>query len=796
MRLRFFVFVALTLAAVLGSSAATLDFRNAVIVISTNASTQEKKAAVMLREEIEKRTQLRLRVQTQPADGPAFLLGRSDHIQALGAGPLVGAPGANEAFTLASSTSGKAVAAVTGRDDRAVVFGTGYLLRQLRMGRQRLELEAGLAVTTAPKVALRGHQLGFRPKTNAYDAWTVPMWEQYIRELAIFGTNMVELIPPRSDDAADSPHFPLPQIEMMTEMSRIADEYGLQVSVWYPALDKDYSDAKTVEFALKEWGAVFARLPRIDHVFVPGGDPGHTPPKYMMALLEKQTQNLHKYHPKALMWMSPQGFTKEWMEEFFDLMKTEPKWLTGVVFGPQQMYSLPELRKRLPAQYLIRYYPDITHTFRSQYPVEEWDAAFAQTEGREPINPRPLAETTIFRLNLPYTMGFVTYSEGCNDDVNKILWSGLGWNPEADPHEILREYGRFFTGSDVGDAFAEGLFALEQNWKGPLLSNTGVETTLLQFRELERKATPWLRGQWRFQQACYRANYDAYLRERLITETDQEARAMGHLEAAPRIGSLNAIHRAQEVLDTGNLTLRAQEYRARAFELAEALYQSVRMQLSVARYQAIAIGRGANLDAIDFGLNNRGWLEERFAEVRAAGSEPERLAKISEIVEWTNPGPDGYYDDLGDVRRQPHLVKGVGFAKDPESRESALIGFGARRPDEGWRVSWYNHAESLFDAPLRMRYNDLDPTAQYKVRVTYAGDSLRVPIRMVANGNVEIHGYLAKKLPIEPVGFMIPRTATSSGKLDLEWTRPAGLGGNGRGSQVAEVWLMRVAETK
>src|SRR5690606_33268273 len=252
MRLRFFVFVALTLAAVLGSSAATLDFRNAVIVISTNASTQEKKAAIMLQEEIEKRSQLRLRVQTQPADGPAFLLGRGDHIQALGAGPLAGAPGAAEAFTLASSTSGKAVAAVTGRDDRAVVFGTGYLLRQLRMGRQRLELEAGLAVTTAPKVALRGHQLGFRPRTNAYDAWTVPMWEQYIRELAIFGTNMVELIPPRSDDAADSPHFPLPQIEMMTEMSRIADEYGLQVSVWYPALDKDYSDAKTVEFALKE----------------------------------------------------------------------------------------------------------------------------------------------------------------------------------------------------------------------------------------------------------------------------------------------------------------------------------------------------------------------------------------------------------------------------------------------------------------------------------------------------------------------------------------------------------------
>ena len=106
------------------------------------------------------------------------------------------------------------------------------------------------------------------------------MWEQYIRDLAVFGCNAIELIPPRSDDDADSPHFPLPPLEMMVGMSRIADEYGLDVWIWYPAMDKDYADPKTVEFALKEWGEVFQRLPRIDAVFVPGGDPGHTQPRH------------------------------------------------------------------------------------------------------------------------------------------------------------------------------------------------------------------------------------------------------------------------------------------------------------------------------------------------------------------------------------------------------------------------------------------------------------------------------------------------------------------------------------
>ncbi len=93
-------------------------------------------------------------------------------------------------------------------------------------------------------------------------------------------------------------------------MSRVADEYGLDVWIWYPAMDKDYSDPKTVEFALAEWGEVYKKLPRIDAIFVPGGDPGHTQPKYLMALLEKQTELLHKYHPKAQMWVSPQSFNQ------------------------------------------------------------------------------------------------------------------------------------------------------------------------------------------------------------------------------------------------------------------------------------------------------------------------------------------------------------------------------------------------------------------------------------------------------------------------------------------------------
>jgi hypothetical protein len=184
------------------------------------------------------------------------------------------------------------------------------------------------------------------------------------------------------------------------------------------------------------------------------------------------------------MWVSPQSFDQSWLDEFIDILKREqPSWLSGVVFGPQVRISLPRLRELVPAKYPIRHYPDITHSRQCQYPVADWDVAYALTEARECINPRPEAEAAI----QPDTIGFLTYSEGCNDDVNKIIWCGLGWDPEARVVDILRQYSRYFIGERYTDDFAQGLLALERDWQGPLLANRSVEVTLQQFQRVLRK---------------------------------------------------------------------------------------------------------------------------------------------------------------------------------------------------------------------------------------------------------------------------------------------------------------------
>lgn len=782
------------------SSALGLDLRKAPIVSTPDASITIGKAAQMLTEEIQKRTQARLEIITNwnGGPGPAILLGTSSQLSLLETGipdKMIPAPEGEEGFRI-QVVNDRVV--ICGNSDRAVVFGAGYLLRNMRLEWGKIvELEDDFQVATAPVIALRGHQLGFRPKVNSYDGFTIEMWEQYIRDLAIFGTNAIELIPPRSDDASDSPHFPLPKIEMIAEQSRIAHEYGLDVWIWYPAMDKDYSDPAQVEFALKEWSQVFAAIPHIDHVFVPGGDPGHTKPEHLFALLEKQTVSLREFHPEGKMWLSPQGFSKEWMEEFYQLMEKEPHWLTGIVHGPQVRDSIPELRRRVPSKYLLRRYPDITHSRHSQYFVPNWDLAYMLTEAREVYNPRPLDETDIFHAYRDEAFGFLTYSEGINDDVNKIVWSCLGWDPERAPIDILRDFSQFFIGYRYADSFAQGLLALEKNWRGPLISNFNVETTFQIFQSMEREASPQLKLNWRFQQGLYRAYYDAYVRHRLLYESNLEQKAMDELRQAQDTGSIIALEEAEKLLDQAVKEKISTDIRSRLYELAEALYQSSRSQLSVEKYQAISVGRGANLDTTDLPLNNRLWLKQRFGEIRAIEKENSRLQEIKEIVAWTDPGPGGFYDDLGNLARQPHLVSGPGYPTDPAHLESSYTSLGREgyRGEDGgihyYPISWWSIAGTLNDHPLILRYDQLDPDARYKIRVVYSGGEPRVKVRLTADETYEVHPLINKPVPYKPIEFEIPREATADGSLELKFNREAGLPGNGRGMDVGEIWLIR-----
>jgi hypothetical protein len=402
-----------------------IDLSSARIVIMDPHSRILTNAADMLRDEIEKRTRIGLEIVTSPPPHGAekIVIGVGEQVTKKYPLPQgLELPQKADGFALWMDSSKQAVTiCLAGVDERGALFATGKLLRLLKMSRDKVGIDEGIKIATAPKYSPRGHQLGYRPKTNSYDGWTAEIWEQYYRDMIAFGMNAVELIPPKSDDAPDSPHFPKPKLEMMVAMSRLADNYGLDVWIWYPTRDGSYSKAANVKKGLERAKKVFSSLPRVDAVFVPGGDPGSTAPEILMPFLKKLKVVLNRYHPKAQMWVSPQEFDEngedymgQWMTTFLDTLQNDkPKWLDGVVFGPGFITTtLPMLRKAVPERYAIRRYPDITHTMKCQYELAGWDEAYRNTLGRETINPRPRGYAKIFRDLQQYSIGFISYSEG------------------------------------------------------------------------------------------------------------------------------------------------------------------------------------------------------------------------------------------------------------------------------------------------------------------------------------------------------------------------------------------------
>ena len=258
------------------------------------------------------------------------------------------------------------------------------------------------------------------------------------------------------------------------------------------------------------------------------------------------------------------------------------------------------------------------------------------------------------------------------------------------------------------------------------------------------------------------------------------------LRQAKRLGSLVAIDQAHAILSKATLRPASEDRRTRVNELAEALFQSIHMQLSTEKYKGQP-RRGTSQDAIDRPLNDRVSLEVKFESWRKLSTEDERLRAINEQLNRTDPGPGGFYDDLGDMARQPHLVPGIGFDEDPDFRRSSFIGYDHR---PGTPMAWCHYAQSMYDAPLHMYYQGLDRSASYQLRVVYFNDTVGMKIRLDTEGK-EIHGLIKKPDPSSPLEFDIPAAVTADGDLKLSWYREPGRGGSGRGCQVSEVWLIR-----
>jgi len=776
-----------------------------VVTAGAAADPVERQAAVMLRMEIQKRTGLHLQEATAVPgkDTPAIIIGSVERLPAIPRrahvpGPVMrnGRPAA-EGYVLAVDTKARQAPTVCaiGNDRRGTLFAVGALLRSLDWADGSILAPAKLEFATAPAYPIRGTQLGYRRCSDTYDAWDISQYAQYVRDLIVFGNNSVELIPalaPGVNGLAEAdPLMPLTPWDMTVSLSALLDAYDMDVWLWIPLESGAAQDPQRRVNSLREREALFAACKRVDHVFVPGGDPGDTPSSILVPYLEELAAVLRKHHPKAGLWVSPQGFEQENRTHFYEyLQKNEPDWLTGVVYGPGVEGHLKRVRELVPAKYPIRHYPDITHGMRCQYQIPDWDAPWNETYERQPILPRPTQMRHICNLLSPYTAGAVAYSDGTGDDVNKIIWDSLLWDPKADLRDVLRDFGRYFVGPDLADGVADGLLMLEQNWAGLALANTQVPKTLAHWQAMEKRATPKAMHSWRFQQGLIRAYGDAYVQARLKKEAALLDQAYAELAKAPQVGSEAAMAAAERMLNQAYpAEAAAPELRQRIEELAGMLFESIRMQLSTTKYGGSSPDRGALLDTIDNPVTDGAWLLLQFPKIRQMGSEQEELAAVYRLVHWEDPGPGGFYDDLGChvAGKDPHLVRGSTWEEDPGRTMGVVDVYeGPRFPREG-RLSWVSQTEAdgLEDSPLVMRYTGLDPEASYVLRAVYGTPSN--PMQQVYfDGEPFGDPLLSDAHNPRTYEFDVPQSATADGELEVAWRRT-----RGRWVAVSEVWLIK-----
>ncbi len=789
---RMFLFVLTMLIAGIGQSvtsfAAEIDLSQAVIEIRDGERpAAEKMAAQMLSEEVERRSGIKWVLGTERSEGkPVIAITVRVEGKESRAIPAIKEDNSPETkpegyrLVVEESATNAPTVWIIGADPRGAMYGAGHLLRLLQCTAGSITLPEAIDIATAPAYFIRGHQLGYRARANSWDAWDINQFEQYIRELVFFGINSIENIP--FQDPRTNSMMKYSRDEMNMRMSEICAKYDLDYWVWTPAeIDLSNKELRAKELDMHE--AFYRDCKRLNGVFFPGGDPGHNPPELVLPFLEDIAKRLLPIHPEARVWLSLQWFNEEQVSAIYKYIEEKkPEWLGGLGAGPSSP-PIPETRTRLPKQYPYRLYPDITHNKLCQYPVPWWDQAYALTLGREAINPRPVQYAFIHNWFGPYSDGFISYSDGVHDDVNKTIWSALSWNPDADVRQILIEYARVYFHPDVAEEAADGILALEKNWQGPLAENGAVDGTLLLWQQLEKKA-PQLADNWRWQMNLVRAYYDAYTRQRLLYETQLERDANAILAKAPESGANKAMNQAMEVLNRTVTAPCCPELKTCIEELCAALFESIALQTSVKRYQASSAERGAFLDFIDYPLNNRWWLEDQFAEIRKLSSEKERLARLHTIATWENPGPGSFYDDLGNTAQSPHMLRGNVNLTD-------LLAIRNPLPTHWWfdegmsrlRLSW----QCTMDWPVGVVYEGLDKDAGYVIRTNgYGKCLLRIDgERVTATTDGKELGEIRE--------FPVPSESLKDGKITLTWDAPTDEGDlNWRQqSRIAEIWLIK-----
>ena len=435
------------------------------------------------------------------------------------------APASPEGFTLACRPDSRfaALAMIDGADAHGVLYGLGRLLHLLRFEGDALALPA-LCEQSSPAIHNRGIYFASH-YNNYYECAPLEAIDHYIEELALWGGNVLSFwfdtnwFPAGFWDDPDSAGMRM--IARLRHIMATARACGMRVATGGVANEgfRDTPDALRADKRARRGGfyesqicpskpgglaMILAVRRRVLELLGPidiftywpydqGGcgceqcsDAEHRWGHTFLAIGPQIAQVVKELNPGVQIIVATWLMDDLERAQVYDLCRQGTDWFDGVITETQHAGEA-----ELDPRYSRWVFPEISMI----------DCYFT-SYGLNGANPAPVRFVEEARRMAQAGCGTTLYSEGIYEDINKIIWLNVLWDPAREAPEIVNDYCGYYFGERNRRAMADLVMELETTWGPWRLAKTPAETTerlLAQLNALEPRipAPAWCRDRWR-----------------------------------------------------------------------------------------------------------------------------------------------------------------------------------------------------------------------------------------------------------------------------------------------------------
>jgi len=285
------------------------------------------------------------------------------------------------------------------------------------------------------------------------------------------------------------------------------------------------SKPKAREIMMKNQETSYKEFPVVDTLFAwpydvggCGCDECHPWPKTFVGLAREMADKLHKYHPKASVYLSLWDMTDKEVSMVVNYLREDkPDWVQGILEKEWKLISIENeglterwRKANLPEKYRKGAFIDLC-----QIGGWGWHVFTA--------NPYPARFEKMFtEMRKEGIVDFSCYSEDLHDDINKYLAAKLSVSPKKGAKDLIKDYCYKYFGAAVGDDIYEVCCWMEDErtnkfaspWmQGPVWDKDAANKTLSILKDVEKRIPRYCIESFRWQVLVKRAEISVLLNE-------------------------------------------------------------------------------------------------------------------------------------------------------------------------------------------------------------------------------------------------------------------------------------------